>query len=133
MPLYVRGKIAQALLTGDKKLVNGSKVLVLGVAYKADVSDLRESPALDLIRLLHEEGADVSYHDPHVPRLEVNGLKLNSVNLDQDALGAADCVVITTAHSWYDWKWVTENCKLLVDTRNATNGVAANPARIVKL
>jgi UDP-N-acetyl-D-glucosamine dehydrogenase len=133
MPKYVRGRIAQALLAEYRKTLKGSRVLILGVAYKADVSDLRESPALDLIRLLREAGSDVSYHDPYVPRLDVDGVKLTCVDLDQDALRTADCVVITTAHSAYDWEWVVQGSRLLVDTRNATKGVSANPVRIVKL
>lgn len=133
MPLYVRGMIADALLSEYSKTLKDSSVLVLGVAYKADVSDLRESPALDLIRLLHEEGAGVTYHDPYVPRLNVNGLRMTSVPLDQDTLRTADCVVITTAHNSYDWEWVAESSRLVVDTRNATKNVNANPVRIEKL
>ena len=132
MPHYVLGTIADAL-NEDGKPLKGSRVLTLGVAYKADVGDIRESPALDLIRLLQEKSADVVYHDPYVPRLDVDGLKMASVSLDKDTLQAADCVVITTAHSSYNWEWVVRNSRLVVDTRNATKGVIANPARIVKL
>lgn len=133
MPRYVRGMIAEALLSEYRKTLEGSRVLILGVAYKADVSDLRESPALDLIHLLQAAGTDVSYHDPYVPRLEISGVKMTCVDLDQDALQMADCVVITTAHSTYDWEWVAQSSRLLIDTRNATKGVTANPVRIVKL
>lgn len=132
MPQYVFGKISDAL-NDDGKPVKGSRVIILGVAYKADVSDLRESPALDLIHLLQEKGADVAYHDPHVPHLNMEDLALTAVALDRHALRAADCVVITTPHSSYDWQWVVESSRLVVDTRNATQGVKANPARIVKL
>ncbi len=132
MPQYVLGKVADAL-NEDGKALKGSRVLILGVTYKADVGDLRESPALNLIHLLQEKGTDVIYHDPYVPRLDVDGLKMTSVPLDQDTLQTADCVVITTAHGSYDWEWVMENSRLVVDTRNATKGVAANPARVVKL
>jgi len=129
---FVVAKIADALNEAGKPL-KGSRVLILGVAYKADVGDLRESPALDLMHLLREKGADVAYHDPHVPRLDVDGLAMAGVTLDREALQQADCVVITTAHSFYDWEWVVGNSRLVVDTRNATRDVQANPVRIIKL
>ncbi|MFQ5592891.1 MAG: nucleotide sugar dehydrogenase [Anaerolineae bacterium] len=132
MPQYVLGKIADALNESAKPL-KGSQVLVLGVAYKADVGDLRESPALDLIHLLQEKGVDVAYHDPYVPHLDVDGLVMTGVSLDRDALRAADCVVIAADHSSYDWEWVVENSRLVVDTRNATREVRAGEARVVKL
>ena len=132
MPQYVLGKIADALNEAGQPL-NGSRVLILGVAYKAGVGDLRESPALDLIHLLQEKGADVAYHDPYVPRFDVDGLAMACVGLDRDALHTADCVVITTDHSAYDWEWVVQNSRLIVDTRNATRGVPAGGARVVKL
>lgn len=132
MPQYVLGKIADALNEAGKPL-KGSRVLLLGVAYKADVGDLRESPALDLIHLLQEKGADVAYHDPYVPHLDEDGIVLSGVTLDRGALQAADCVVITTDHRSYDWEWVVQNSRLVVDTRNATRGVRAGNARIVKL
>lgn len=132
MPQYVLGKIADALNEKGKPL-RGSQVLILGVTYKADVGDLRESPALDLMHLLREKGAEVAYHDPYVPRLEVGGLAMAAVTLDREALQKADCVVIATAHNSYDWGWVMENSRLVVDTRNATRSVAANPGRVVKL
>ena len=106
-------------------------MLILGVTYKADVSDLRESPALDLMHLLHAKGAEVAYHDPYVPQLEMEDL--TRMTLDRETLQRADCVVITTAHRSYDWKWVLENSRLVVDTRNATKDVRANLARVVKL
>ena len=132
MPQYVLGKIADALNEAGKPL-KGSRLLILGVAYKAGVGDLRESPALDLIHLLQEKGADVVYHDPYVPRFDVDDLAMTRVNLDRDALWTADCVVITTDHSSYDWKWVVQNSRLIVDTRNATRGVGTGHARVVKL
>lgn len=132
MPHYVLSKIADEL-NDDGKALRGASVLILGVAYKANVGDLRESPALDLMYMLQEKGTNVTYHDPYVPRLNVDGLKMARVSLDRDTLQTADCVVITTAHSSYDWKWVAANSRLLVDTRNATKNVAANSARIVKL
>jgi|Deesub1362A_J573_1020465.scaffolds.fasta_scaffold09936_2 UDP-N-acetyl-D-glucosamine dehydrogenase len=132
MPQYVLGKIADAL-NEDGKPLKGSRVLILGVAYKRDVGDTRESPALDLIRLLQGKGADVVYHDPYVPRLEVDGVPMSSVTLDEAALQRADCVVIVADHSEYDWEWIVEHSRLVVDTRNATKGVVANSARVVKL
>ena len=132
MPAHVVTKVTDALNRQAKPL-NGSAVLLLGVAYKQDVSDLRESPALDVIHLLQEKGARVSYHDPYVPRLELDGLSMSAVRLDADTLQAADCVVITTAHSSYDWNWVVENSRLVVDTRNATRDVSAGSGLLVKI
>jgi UDP-N-acetyl-D-glucosamine dehydrogenase len=132
MPSYVLNKIGDAL-NDRKKPLNGSKVLVLGVAYKPDVEDLRESPALDLIHLLIGKGADVQYHDPYVPSFEVEGLAMTSINLSDQSLQNSDCVVITTNHSSYDWQWITEHSRLIVDTRNATSGLDSTDATIVKL
>lgn len=133
MPRYVTMRIADALNT-EGKSVKGSRILVLGVAYKADVADARESPAIELIDLLTEKGAGVSYHDPFVPALAVNERGFKSVQLTESILGSADCVVIATAHSGYDWDWIAGNSRLIVDTRNATAGVkGSGRARIVKL
>ena len=132
MPAYVLGKIADTL-NRDRKPVAASKVLILGVAYKPDVGDVRESPAVDLAHLLREKGAEVAYHDPFVPRLEVDGDYMESVALSREWLRWADCVVITTAHSAYDWSWVAENSNRIVDTRNATRAVAESQKHIVKL
>lgn len=122
MPTYVLGKIADAL-NGASKPLNGSRVLVLGTAYKPDVSDVRESPALDLIHLLRQKGALVEYHDPYVPALRVDGTSMYSVELSEEALGSADCTVIVTPHRIYDWRWVVEHSNLVVDTRNATGPI----------
>ena len=132
MPTFVLGKISDAL-NDDGKPLKDSKLLILGVAYKADVGDTRESPLLDLIELLIERGARVSYHDPHVPNLSLDDLGLDSVRLDSEALRESDCVVIGTAHSSYDWSWIVENSPMVVDTRNATAGVPAGSGRVVKL
>jgi UDP-N-acetyl-D-glucosamine dehydrogenase len=132
MPAYVLAKISDAL-NDDGKPVKGSRVLILGLAYKADVSDVRESPALDLIRLLRQKGAQVDYHDPYVAELNIEGLHIKSVNLSSETLRRADCVVITTAHKSYDWMWVVENSQLVVDTRNATGTIPKALARVVKL
>lgn len=119
MPHHVVGKVADALNDVGKP-VKGSKILIIGVAYKADVADVRESPALHIIELLRRKGAEVSYNDPHVPRLEIDqGDNLESVELAEGELAEADCVVIVTAHSAYDWTEIAGQAALLVDTRNA--------------
>jgi UDP-N-acetyl-D-glucosamine dehydrogenase len=132
MPEYVRDKIVDAL-NEDGKPLKRSRVLILGVAYKENVGDLRESPALDLIHLLQAKGAEVIYHDPYVPELNEDGLMMTGVRLDQATLQKADCVVITAAHSDYDWQWIVENSQLVIDTRNATRDVATDSGRVVKL
>jgi len=118
MPEYVIGRIADALNV-KRKPVNGSKLLVLGVAYKPNVGDVRESPALDVIYLLQERGADVSYHDPYVADLHEEGINLESIRLSPEALAESDCVVIITNHDSYDWREVTDNADLILDTRHA--------------
>jgi UDP-N-acetyl-D-glucosamine dehydrogenase len=115
MPYFCRSLISQALNHGAQRSVNGSKVLVLGVSYKANTSDSRESPALKLIELLHNAGAEVAYHDPHVP--ELPDLGLSSQPLEP---GAYDCVAIVTAHSTLDYDRLVDEAKLVVDFRNAT-------------
>ena len=132
MPEYVLGKIADALNQSSKPL-RGSKVVVLGVGYKADVDDTRDSPALDVIDLLLGKGAVVSYHDPYVPELRLDKISMTSVPLDEATLRESDCVVITTAHTSYDWQWIVDNSKLVVDTRNATKGVLTESGRVVRL
>ena len=132
MPMYVLGKIADELNESGKSL-KGSRILILGVAYKANVSDARESPALDLMRLLLKRGVELAYHDPYVPEVDVEGQLLTGVKLDLNRLRWADCVVITTAHDVFDWTWVVENSALVVDTRNATAHVSHSLGRVVKL
>jgi UDP-N-acetyl-D-glucosamine dehydrogenase len=118
MPRYWVQKIQDALNDAGKP-VKGSNVLILGVAYKKDVSDMRESPALDIIHLLAAKGAAVAYHDPHVPVLSEDGMELRSATNLDDALRRADCVVVVTDHSTYDWAGVKAAAALLVDTRRA--------------
>ncbi len=121
MPRYWVQKVQDALNEAGKP-VNGMQVLVLGVAYKKDVSDIRESPALDILHMLQQKGADVRYHDPHVPAFQHNGMAMNGeADLDA-ALDAADCVVIVTDHTTYDWEHVAAHASLVVDTRNAIAG-----------
>ncbi len=117
MPRYWVQKI-QDRLNDAGKAVKGSQVLVLGVAYKRDISDMRESPALDIIHLLREKGAEVSYHDPHVPTFSHDGMAMTSITDLHAALDGADCVVITTDHALYDWNLVRQSAQLLVDTRH---------------
>lgn len=134
MPEYVVVKAADAL-NDDCKSVKGSKVLVVGLAYKPNVDDVRETPAAEIIELLVGRGAEVSYHDPHVPRF--HGMRnyafdMHSVALDQQTLEAADCVVIVTDHRVIDWALIGEHAKLVIDTRNAMDGIKGVKARIVK-
>jgi len=121
MPAYWVARVADRL-NEVGRAVNGSRVLVLGVAYKPDVDDVRESPALEIIRLLEARGAQVSFHDPLVTSLQAEGLDTPRVELTADALSAADCVVIATDHSYYDWEWVQAHGRLIVDTRHALGG-----------
>lgn len=117
MPRYWVQQVQDALNEAGKA-VKGSTILVLGVAYKKDVSDIRESPALDIIHLLEAKGAQVSYHDPHVPAFQHDGMEMVSVTDLDAALAAADCVVIATDHSAYDWRHIRRKASNLVDTRN---------------
>jgi UDP-N-acetyl-D-glucosamine dehydrogenase len=124
MPTHVVTKVGDALNVRGKAL-KGSRVLVLGAAYKADVGDTRESPAVDIIELLANKGAEVVYHDPYVPELVVDGRRRTSVELDREELARADCVLVVTAHHTYDWEFVVANSELVVDTRNATREVGS--------
>jgi UDP-N-acetyl-D-glucosamine dehydrogenase len=127
MPYWCIGKIARALNANEKAL-KGSKVQIVGVSYKADMDDTRESPALKMIELLQEAGADVSYHDPFVS--EVPELGLTSVPLEP---GASDCVVIVTAHSGIDYEHLVEQAPLVVDLRNATGSNGTGNGKVWKL
>jgi UDP-N-acetyl-D-glucosamine dehydrogenase len=117
MPMFVVGKVREAL-NHNKKAVNGSHVLMLGVAYKRDIDDVRESPALDVLRLLEADGAHVAYHDPFVPVLKEDGKEMESVDLTDQALSGADAVVIITDHSDFDYGRVFRLSQALVDARN---------------
>jgi UDP-N-acetyl-D-glucosamine dehydrogenase len=130
MPYYCRSMISQALNHGLGKSLKGSRILVLGVAYKADISDLRESPAVRLIELLERAGAQVSYHDPHVPSFVENGVALSSVPLDP---AAYDAVVIATAHSGIDYAALVESAGVVVDLRNATGRAGVTSEKVWKL
>ncbi len=125
MPEHVVELVTQGL-NKHRRSVNGSRVLMLGVAYKRDIDDVRESPALGIIEKLMKLGAEVSYHDPFIPEIRLEGdghEKLQSIELTREAVGQADCVLIVTNHSRVDYKWVAENARLVVDTRNATRSL----------
>lgn len=132
MPRYTLGKIQDALNL-QQKAVNGSRVLILGVAYKPDIDDLRESPALDVIHLLQEKGADVVYHDPFIPLLDHENLMMKSVADLMTEVCQADCVAIITNHSQYDYPAILEAAKMVVDTRNALGALGKNNPKVVRL
>jgi UDP-N-acetyl-D-glucosamine dehydrogenase len=132
MPVYVVGKVMDAL-NEVRQTVNGADILVLGVAYKRDINDVRESPALDVIRLLEERGATVRYNDPYVPSLHHERIELASVDLSDETLKAADCVVVVTDHTSYDWDHIANTASIIVDSRNALKGVGSHKATIVGL
>lgn len=134
MPHYVVHKVMEAL-NAKKKSLNGSRILVLGLAYKPDIDDVRESPSLELIELLKSGGAKVDYNDPYLPqthKMREYDLKMKSVPLTAAKLKSYDCVLISTNHSDYDYKWIVKNAKLVVDTRNATAAVKSGRSKIVK-
>jgi UDP-N-acetyl-D-glucosamine dehydrogenase len=128
MPHYVVSRIGDVLNEVCKSL-KGSKILVLGIAYKSDTNDIRESPALEVIHHLQAKGSEVFFHDPFIT--EVPGLQYT--DLTERMLNWADCVVITTSHSVYDYRWIVEQSKLVVDTRNATRDVKKAREKIHKL
>ena len=130
MPYYVASRIMEALNASGKSL-NGARVLVLGASYKKDVSDIRESPSLKLIQLLLEKGANLSYHDPYIERIQIAAEILPSVELTDEALSSADCVVIATDHSCYDYQNIVNGASLVFDTRGATGRLQGN--NIVRL
>ena len=129
MPRYVVNKINEAL-NGCNKSVRDSKVFVVGVSYKKDINDLRESPAIDVIHLLKTRGAEVFYYDPYVDMIQLEDLSLKGIPLEQ-GLTEADCTIIITDHSSIDYQKVVDKAKLVVDTRNATKGI--NNSKIFKL
>jgi UDP-N-acetyl-D-glucosamine dehydrogenase len=134
MPKFVVNRVAEAL-NDQAKPIRGSHVGILGVAYKKDVDDPRESPAFEIMELLEKRGAHVSYNDPHVPALPPmrhHSIRLNSEELTPDWLAAQDCVVVVTAHSVYNFQWITQHASLLVDTRNATRKVVPGACKVYK-
>ncbi|MHC5112744.1 MAG: nucleotide sugar dehydrogenase [Planctomycetota bacterium] len=134
MPEYVVSKVSEAL-NRSKKALNGSKILVLGLAYKKDVDDIRESPSIELIEMLKERGAKVDYNDPFVaktPRQREHNLRMTSKKLTAPMIGSYDCVLIATDHTSYDYGWIVKNAQCVVDTRNATAQVKTGRRKIVK-
>jgi UDP-N-acetyl-D-glucosamine dehydrogenase len=132
MPDYVVEKVSHAL-NADRKPVNGSNILVLGVAYKPDIDDVRESPALDVIRLLEERGASVSFHDPFISSVREDGHTRHGVDLTPEILAATDAVVVVTDHKKVDYQLVMDNATLIVDSRNVTRNLVRTKARVVSL
>ena len=132
MPKYVANKVGD-LLNEDRIAVNGARVLILGVAYKSNVSDMRESPALDVMEQLAAKGAVIEYSDPHVPEIEFDGRRLKHVDLTDEALAGADVVVIITSHDAVDYEQVVATAGRIYDTRNATRDVKANLEKVRKL
>jgi UDP-N-acetyl-D-glucosamine dehydrogenase len=132
MPRYVVGLVGEAL-NRHKKCINGARILVLGVAYKPGVSDTRETPAWVIMNELRRHGAEVSYHDPFVPEFALEDVTLWSCAATSEALRSADCTLILTNHPGYDWDQVVRESQLVVDTRNATRGVFADPDTVFKL
>jgi UDP-N-acetyl-D-glucosamine dehydrogenase len=117
-PAYVVGAVTR-LLNERRQAVNGARVALLGVAYKKNVSDVRESPAVRIIELLERAGAEVSYHDPHVPVFEVAGRILHSSPLTPEYVVAQDCILVVTDHEAIDWRMVAGRARGVVDTRDA--------------
>jgi UDP-N-acetyl-D-glucosamine dehydrogenase len=132
MPAYVVEKVAQAL-NDERKPVNGSRVLVIGVAYKPDIDDIRESPALDVMRLLEQHGADVVFHDPHIASFREDGHVRAGVDLTPEQLRLADVVVIVTNHRSIDYQLLMDQAILIVDSRNAMARTVKTKARVVSL
>lgn len=132
MPDFILER-AMKLLNREKKYLNGSKILILGVAYKQDVDDLRESPALKVIDRLEEEGALVEYHDPFISQFKWKEKTYKSVELTKEKVREKDIVIITTAHTTVDYEMVVENAKLVFDTKNATKDIENNREKIIKL
>lgn len=132
MPRFTVSKIQDAL-NDRKKALNGSTVLILGAAYKADIDDLRESPALDIIHLLEEKGANVSYHDPYIPAIHHDEIDMQSVENLEQAVKSVDCVVIVTNHTVYDYKKIMQDAKLIIDTRNALGTHGQTIDKVVRL
>jgi len=134
MPRYVVDRILEAMNDRGRTL-KGSQVLVLGAAYKPDVDDVRESPALDVIALLKKRGAAVAYHDPSIPELhhEAEGWSMRSVNDVMSAVRAADAVIVVTNHSVYDYPSILAQAKFIFDTRNALGKLVDKDHKVVRL
>jgi UDP-N-acetyl-D-glucosamine dehydrogenase len=132
MPSVVATLVADGLNRASKS-IRGSKIMILGVAYKKDVSDCRESPALDVMRLLKDKGALLSYNDPLVPSLRLGRSVLKSIEASPEEIAKHDCVIILTDHSAYDFRKIVGAAKLVVDTRNSTRDLHEFKDRVIKL
>ncbi|MEK7377291.1 MAG: nucleotide sugar dehydrogenase, partial [Candidatus Binatota bacterium] len=130
MPRFVVEKVVEAL-NRERKSVRGSKILILGVAYKKDSGDIRESPALDVMKLLHEKGGEITYHDPHVSQLAFENQLLHSISLTAQTLSTSDVVVVVTDHAGFDAREIVRHAPLIIDTRNLTRGIQSG--KIVRL
>jgi UDP-N-acetyl-D-glucosamine dehydrogenase len=134
MPYYVVQRVMEAL-NSRKKSINGSTILLLGIAYKKDVDDPRESPSFKLIELLQEKGAEVHYNDPHIPQLKPvrkYSYSLKSTELTAETLASMDCILVATDHSAYDYQFILDHADLIVDTRNAFNGLQNTAGKVVQ-
>jgi UDP-N-acetyl-D-glucosamine dehydrogenase len=135
MPAYVVGKVADAL-NEQRKPIKGSKITLLGMAYKKDVDDPRESPGFELMDLLVQKGAEVQFNDPHIPVLppmrHYPHLRMSSQELTPQFLQSQDCLLVVTDHSAYDWSWIAQHAGLIVDTRNALRSVENPRATIIR-
>ena len=132
MPEHVAEKVTE-LLNEERLAVNGARVLLIGVAYKPDVADMRESPALDIMQILLGKGADLRFHDPHVAEVLLDGTSHKSVELTDEELDTADLVVIVTDHAAVDFERVVARSQRIFDTRNATRHVAEGREKVHKL
>jgi len=132
MPFYVVERLTE-ILNQHRMCLNGARILILGVTYKKDIADLRESPALKIIKLLEKRKAKVSYHDPHIATFSLEDRRYTSIKLNQNFLKEADIVLIATDHSFYDYEKIVEKSRLIFDTRNATRKVKNNREKIYLL
>jgi UDP-N-acetyl-D-glucosamine dehydrogenase len=132
MPRFAVSKVQDALNERGKPL-KGSTILILGVAYKPDIDDLRESPALDMIHMLRQKGAVVSYHDPYIPRINGDGWSMESVSDLKAEAAAADCLVIVTNHKVYDYQGLLDTAQIIVDTRNALGKIGKGHPKVTRL
>lgn len=133
MPYYVAERVTEAVNVRARRSIADARLLVLGVAYKRGVADVRESPALKVLERLQRRGAAIVYHDPYVEHIRLNGHEYNSVPLTSEEIGSADCVLILTDHDGIDYPWVVENARLIFDTRNATRDVRAGSSKVIRL
>ena len=130
MPFFVVNKLIKSLRENGS---NGGRILVLGVAFKRDVDDVRYSPALKVIELLRRVKFDVVYHDPYIPEVRLNGEVLRSEPLTPELVRGADCVLILTDHSCFDYQMIVENAQMVFDTRNATKEVSGGRGKVIRL